>query len=132
MFWSKKEKAAEALPVPSDIFAQIVAERIVMNPQKAYEFDRGPLFGKKCKWEQDNIKIVVETQSAASPFTFQGKVTTFKYKNNDILPTPIGIKGILTAIDLAIKRKEELEKADVRFKSDMAACDAIEEIMNTK
>jgi len=125
-----RQVVQQEIPCPSDVLAGLLAVRILTDPEKVKceEHIRGRASYRKVVWS-DLAGISVHADIYGDDYSFCSRITYFNKKNRNYTPTKAGKDQLITAFKQALKLAEERRNARKQYEGDMAACDAIEEIM---
>lgn len=133
MFWTKK-KPVET-PSPSDIVASLVAARMIASPERirfsAAEYAYGTRY-HKVSWTDDETGIYVEAKtgvSGAFQDSMHGSLTAFRHREKDLAPSSAGRYELQKAFDTCRSHLKAAEEAKRLYSGDMAACDAIQDLV---
>lgn len=137
MLWLKVDP--EKPPVPSDIVAGLVAMRMMANPSEFIIIKTSSdSYGVRQRvgvWEDKVLGIRVEVSTGVyEPFnsSIHAAITDFSRKGIPFAPTPEGRRQLYKAAAFCAQAIHDSKQADLQYRGDMNACDAIADLMGVK
>jgi hypothetical protein len=115
-------------PSPSDIVAELVAARMISDPQSVkfetlkFNYPFGAI------WEDENTGIVVEFSNTEC----DGYPSSFTHNGVALSPTHQGRCKLVEAKRICHRFQRDAYLAKVKYEGDMAACAAIEQLFQKK